>query len=73
MIKALKFLTFSAFGVLSATSYQEPPQILANPVTQWTGSYENSRVGKISSKFVNENGEEGKEFHHHLFYLTRYR
>jgi hypothetical protein len=67
MIKALRFLAYAAVGVISVTStdYPEPPQILANPVTEWTGSYQNSRVGKISSKFTNANGEEGEFF---LFY-----
>jgi hypothetical protein len=62
MIKALRFFAYAAVGVISVTStdYQEPPQILANPVTEWTGSYEKSRVGKISSKFVNADGEEGE-------------
>jgi hypothetical protein len=66
MIKALKFLTVAAVGAVSATSgavttdYQEPPLILADPVTEWTGSYANSRVGKISSKFTNSDGEEGQ-------------
>lgn len=59
MIRALKLLAISALGIVSATDYPEPPQILSNPVTEWTGSYGNSRVGKISSKFINSNGEEG--------------
>lgn len=68
MIRALKFLAATALSVVSSTDYPEPPQILSNPVTEWTGSYGSSRVGKISSKFTNTNGEEGL-FPFFLFFL----
>lgn len=60
MIKALK-LALVAFGVAAnalKTDYPEPPPILDAP-TEWYGSYESSRVGKISSPFTNSDGSEG--------------
>lgn len=72
MIRALKFFAISAIGAIWATDYPEPPQILSNPVTEWTGSYGDSRVGKISSKFINSNGEEGLFYFFYFFFSTSF-
>mmetsp|Transcript_42422 Transcript_42422/g.92310 ORF Transcript_42422/g.92310 Transcript_42422/m.92310 type:complete len:460 (+) Transcript_42422:25-1404(+) len=59
MIKAFKFAVL-ALGVTAnalKTDYQEPPPILTSP-TEWTGSYENSRVGKISAAFTDSEGNQ---------------
>jgi len=56
MIRAITSLCVAALGLVQvAADYKTPPPIL-EPVTEWYGRYQNSRVGKITGSFTDSDG-----------------
>jgi hypothetical protein len=67
MIRAITSLCVAALGLVQvAADYKTPPPIL-EPVTEWYGRYQNSRVGKITGSFTDSDGNADRYLLNYIF------